>query len=124
MPRPSRCTFNLLVEGGRTHRMQFAAGQHGFSMLDASIETFGCTGADHRIRNSSMKRITLSCASVISSARPSAALRTFARYLPRDQRAHIQRDDALVLEAFGHRRARFGWRAFDNGGLADTRVRR
>ena len=95
----------------------------GFSMFDASIDP-SAAPAPTTVWSSSMKRITWPCASAdLLEDRFQPLLELAAVLRAGDQRAHVERDDALVLQPFGHVAADdAAGQPFDDGGLADARL--
>ena len=74
--------------------------------------------------SSSMNRMTWPSESLISLSTALRRSSNSPRYLaPGDERAEVERDDALVLEALGHVAAHDALgEALDDGGLADARL--
>ena len=93
----------------------------GFSMFDASIEPSDAP-APTTVCSSSMNRMTCPCGvGDLLEHRLQPLLELAAVLRAGDQRAHVERDDALVLEAFGHVAADdAAGQPFDDGGLADA----
>ena len=93
----------------------------GFSMLDASIEP-SAAPAPTTVCSSSMKRTIRPSASVDLLEHGLQALLELAAVLrARDERAHVERDDPLVLQAFGHVAPHdAAGQPLDDGRLADA----
>ena len=93
----------------------------GFSMFEASIEP-SAAPAPTTVCSSSMKRITCPAESVISLSTALSRSSNSPRYFaPGDQRAHVERDDPLVLQPLGHVAAHDApGEPFDDGRLADA----
>ena len=93
----------------------------GLSMFDASIDAFGRAGADHGVQLVDEEDdLALGVGDLLEHGlEPLFELAAVLR--ARDQRAHVEADDALVLQALGHVAADDALRqAFDDGGLADA----
>ena len=95
----------------------------GFSMFDASIAP-SAAPAPTTVCSSSMKRTTWPCGvGDFLEHRLEALLELAAVLRAGDQRAHVERDDPLVLQPFGHVAADDALRQpFDDRGLADARL--
>ena len=93
----------------------------GFSMFDASIEP-SAAPAPTTVCSSSMKRMTWPCGvGDLLEHRLQPLLELAAVLRAGDERAHVERDDPLVLQPFGHVAADDALRQpFDDGGLADA----
>ena len=93
----------------------------GLSMFEASIEP-SAAPAPTTVCSSSMKRMILPFGVGDLLEHGLEALLELAAVLRAgDERAHVERDDPLVLEAFGHVAADdAAGQAFDDGGLADA----
>ena len=93
----------------------------GFSMFDASIDP-SAAPAPTTVCSSSMKRIDLALRVgdlLEHGLQPLLELAAVLR--AGDERAHVERDDPLVLEALGHVAADdAAGQAFDDGRLADA----
>ena len=93
----------------------------GFSMFDASIDP-SAAPAPTTVCSSSMNRMTWPCGVgdfLEHGLQPLLELAAILR--AGDERAHVERDDPLVLEAFGHVAADdAAGQPFDDGRLADA----
>ena len=93
----------------------------GFSMFDASIEPFGCAGADDRVELVDEEDDLPLRVGDLLEHRLEPLFELAAVLRAGDQRAHVERDDALVLEPFGHVAALdAAGQPFDDRGLADA----
>ena len=93
----------------------------GLSMFDASIEPFGRARADHRVQLvDEQDDLAVGVGDLLEHGLE-ALLELAAELRAGDQRAHVEPDDALVLEALGHVAADDALREpLDDGGLADA----
>ena len=93
----------------------------GFSMFDASIDP-SAAPAPTTVCSSSMKRIDLSWrVGDFLEHRLQPLLELAAVLGAGDERAHVERDDPLVLQPLGHVAAHdAAGQSFDDGGLADA----
>ena len=115
--------LTILVERRRTDTVQLPAGQHGLEHITRIHCSLGLACTDKRMQlvnkqqNAPVARFDLSKHSLEAFLKLTAILRA------RDQRAHIEGKDGLVLEPFGdvatHNTLR---KPFDDGGLTDTRL--
>ena len=103
--------------------MQFAAREHRLEQVAGVHRAFGLAGADDGVQFVNEEHdLALGGGDVLEHG--FEALFEFAAVLcAGDQRAHVERDDALVLEAFGHVAAHDALRqTFDDGGFADAGI--
>ena len=93
----------------------------GFSRLPASMEP-SALPAPTTVCNSSMNRMIVPSADLDFFEHRFQALFEFAaKFRARDQRAHVERDDSLVLQSFRHVAADNALRqTFDDRGLTDA----
>ena len=93
----------------------------GFSICDASIAPFGRAGADDGMKLvDEQDDLPFGFGDLLQDGLE-ALLELPAVLRTRDQRAHVEREDLLVLQAFGDVTADDSLRqAFDDGGLADA----
>ena len=95
----------------------------GFSMFEASIDPSAAPGADHRVELvDEQDDLALGLQDLVQH-RLQAILELAAILRAGDERAHVEREHALVLEALRH--VLFDDAAgqpFDDGGLADARL--
>ncbi len=111
----------VFVERGRADAMQLTARQRGLEHVAGVHGAFGLAGADHGVQLvDEQDDLAFLLGEIVEHALQ--ALFEFAAELgARDQRAHVEREDAFALEAFGHFAVDDALReAFDNGGLADA----
>ena len=93
----------------------------GLSMFEASIDPSRGAGADHGVQLVDEQHDLAFGVDDFLQHRLQAILELAAILRAGDQRAHVERDDLLVLQPFGHVAADDALRqAFDDGGLADA----
>ena len=93
----------------------------GFSMFEASIEPSDAPGADHGVELVDEEHDLAFGVDDLLEHGLQPILELAAVLRAGNQRAHVEGDDALVLEPFGHVAADDALRqAFDDGGLADA----
>ena len=113
----------VFVERGRAHAMQLAARERGLEHVAGVHGAFGLAGADHGVQLvDEQDDLAFLLGEIVEHALE--ALFEFAAELgARDQRAHVEREDAFALQAFGHFAVDDALgEAFDNGGLAHARL--
>ena len=120
-PRPSRCTCGTR----RAWSRRWCAARRAPASASACStrpSTPSAAPAPTTVCSSSMKRTTWPCGVGDLLEHGLQALLELAAILRAgDQRAHVERDDPLVLQPFGHVAADDALReAFDDGGLADA----
>ena len=95
----------------------------GLSMFDASIDPFGGARADDRVELVDEEDDLPGRVGDFLEDRLQTLLELAAVLRARDERAHVERDDLLVLEPLGHVLADdpLG-QPFDDGRLADARL--
>ncbi len=99
--------------------MQLAARQRGLEHVAGIHGAFGLAGADHGVQLVDEQDDLAFLLGEILEHGLEPLLEFAAELGARDQRAHVQREDLLVLEALGHFAVDDALRqAFDNGGLA------
>ena len=111
----------VLVERRRTDRVQLAAGQHRLEHVRGVHRAFRRAGADDGVQLvDEQDDLSLGLGDFLQHGLQ--PLLEFAAVLRTGhQRAHVERDDALVLEPFGHVLPDNPLRQpFDDGGLADA----
>ena len=111
----------ILVERRRADRVQLAARQHRLQHVRGIDRAFGRAGADHRVQLvDEQDHLALGVDDLLEDGlQPLLELAAILR--AGHQRAHVERDDLLVLEAFGHVAADDALcQAFDDGRLADA----
>ena len=111
----------VLVERGRADRVQLAAGQQRLEHVRRVERAFGRAGAHDGVQLvDEQDDLSLGVDDLLED-RLQPLLELAAVLGAGDQRAHVERDDLLVLEAFGHVAAHDALgQALDDGGLADA----
>ncbi len=103
--------------------MQFTASQRGFEHVASVHRAFGLAGSDHRVQLiDEQDDLPFLLGEVVEhSLQP--LFKLAAKFGARDERAHVERKDALVLQAFGNLTVDDSLReAFDDRGLAHARL--
>ena len=111
----------VLVERRRADRVQLAAREHRLQHVRRVHRAFGRAGADHGVQLVDEEDdLPLRVGDFLEHGlQPLLELAAVLR--AGDERAHVERDDALVLEAFRHVAADdAAGQSFDDGGLADA----
>ncbi len=114
--------FAVFVQGGRANQVEFAAGEHGFQDVAGIHTAFSRAGADDGVHFIDEEDDVPLGVGHFFERRFEALLELTAVLGPGYQGAHVQLDEALVLEAFGH--VAFDdalGQAFNNGGFTHTR---
>ena len=112
----------VLIERRRADGVQFTASEHRLEQIRRVHRAFALAGADHRVKlvdeeNDRSLRVLDFLEDGFE-----ALLEFAAELRAGNQRAHIERDDPLVLEAFGHVTAHDPLRqTLRDRGLADAR---
>ena len=123
-PRQRRILFDMLaifVERGRADAMQFAARQRGLQQVRGVHRAFGLAGADQRVHLVDEQDDLAGRGGDFVQHRLQPLLEFAAIFRAGDQRAHVERQQLLVLQAFRHVAIDDAQRqAFDDGGLADA----
>ncbi len=111
----------VLVERGRANGVQLAASQERLEHVGGVERPFGGACADDRVQLVDEEHdFTLGIDDFLEHGLE-AILELTAVLRAGDERAHVEGDDALLLEPFGHVAAHDALRqAFDDGGLADA----
>ena len=111
----------VLVERRGADGVQLAPGQHRLQHVGRVHRPFGCAGADHRVQLVDEEDdLSLRVGDLLEHGLQ-PLLELAAVLGSGDQRPHVERDDAFVLEAFGHVAAFDAAREpLDNRGLADA----
>ena len=103
--------------------MQLAARQHGLQQIARVHGAFGFARADHGVQLVDEQNDLAFGGLHFLEHRFQALFEFAAELRAGDQRAHVERDHALVLQAFRHVAANdASGQAFDDGGLADARL--
>ena len=120
----SRVLFDVLaifVERGRADAVQFAAGQHGLEQVAGVHGAFGLAGADDGVQLVDEENDAAFGRLDFLEDGFETLLELAAELGSGDQRAHVERDDLLVFQTFGHVAAHDALgQTFDDGGLADA----
>ncbi len=111
----------VFIQGGRPDAVQLAAGQHRLEQIARIHGTFGFAGADDGMQFID-EQDDLALGSLDLFEDGLEALLELAAVLGTgDERAHVQGDDALILQPFRHVPADDALgKTFDNGRLADA----
>ena len=111
----------VLVERGRADGVQLAARQHRLEHVRGVERAFGRAGADHGVQLVDEEDDLALRLDDFLEHRLQPLLELAAVLRAGDERAHVERDDPLVLQPFGHVAADDALgQAFDDGGLADA----
>ena len=111
----------VLVERRRADRVQLAAREHRLQHVRRVHRAFGRAGADDGVELVDEQDDLALRVGDLLEHRLQALLELAAVLRAGDERAHVERDDALVLQPFGHVAADdAAGQAFDDGGLADA----
>ena len=113
----------VLVERRRADRVELAAGEHRLEQVRGVHRAFGRAGADDRVQLvDEQDDLALGVLDLLEDGLE-ALLELAAELGPGDERAEVERDDALVLEALGDVAADDALgEALGDGGLADARL--
>ena len=111
----------VFVERRRADRVQLAAREHRLQHVRRVHRAFGRAGADHGVQLVDEEDdLALRVGDLLEHGLQ-ALLELAAVLRAGDERAHVERDDPLVLEPFGHVAADdAAGQALDDGGLADA----
>jgi hypothetical protein len=111
----------VLVERGRADAMQFAARQRGLQHVARIHGALGLAGADHGVQFVDEQDDLAFLLRQIVEHRLQALLEFAAKFRAGDERAHVERQNALVAQALRHFAVDDALRqALDDGGLADA----
>ena len=111
----------VLVERRRADAVQLAARERGLQHVAGVHRAFGLAGADHRVQLVDEEDDLAFLLREVVQHGLQALLELAAELRARDQRAHVERQHALVLEPLGHLAVDDALREpFDDRGLADT----
>ena len=115
----------VLVEGRRADRVQLAAGEHRLEQVGGVHRALGRAGADDGVQLvDEQDDLALGVLDLLEHGLE-ALLELAAVLGAGDERAEVERDDPLVLQALGHVAADDALReALGDGGLARRRARR
>ncbi len=113
----------VFVERGRADAVQLAARERGLEHVAGIHRALGLAGADHGVQLvDEQDHLPFLLGEIVEHALE-ALLELAAELGAGDQRAHVEREDALVLQALGHLAVDDAQReALDDGGLADARL--
>ena len=111
----------ILIERGGADAMQLAARQRGLEHVAGVHRAFGLAGADHGVQLVDEQDDLAFLLGQVVEHGLEPLLEFTAEFRARDQRAHVERQDALVLQTLGHLAVDDALRqALDDGGLADA----
>ncbi len=116
----------VLVEGRRADALNLAAGERRLEDVGSVDGAFGRAGADQRVQLIDEEHDLAAGADLVEDLLQ-ALFELTAVLGARDQRAHVEREHALVLQRLGHvaevdlLREAFGDRGLADAGLADER---
>ena len=111
----------VFVERRRADAVQLAARERGLEHVAGVHGAFGLAGADHGVQLVDEQDDLAFLLGEIVEHGLEALFELAAELGARDQRAHVEREDAFVLQALGHFAVDDALReAFDDGGLADA----
>ena len=111
----------VLVERGRADGVQLAARQHRLQHVRRVHRAFGGAGADDGVQLVDEQDDLALRVGDLLEHRLQPLLELAAVFRAGDERAHVERDDALVLEPLGHVAAHdAAGQPFDDRGLADA----
>ena len=113
----------IFVEGGGAHAMQLAAGECGLQHVAGIDRPFGLAGADHRVHLVDKDDRAALVGGDVLEHRFEALLEFAAILGTREQRRHVERQHALVLERFRDFAVDDALgEPFNDGGLAHARL--
>ena len=111
----------VLVERRRADAMQLAARERGLQHVAGVHRAFGLAGADHGVQLVDEQDDVAFLLREVVEHRLEALLELAAELRAGDQRAHVEREDALVAQALRHLAVDDALReTFDDRGLADA----
>ena len=111
----------VLVERGGADAVQLAARERRLEHVAGIHGAFGLAGADHGVQLVDEQDDLAFLLGQIVQHRLEALLELAAELGAGDERAHVEREDALVLQSLGHLAVDDALRqALDDGGLADA----
>ncbi len=123
-PLERRVLFDVLavlIERGRADAMQLAARQRGLEHVAGVHGALGLAGAHHGVQFIDEQNHLAFLFRQIGEDRLQALLELAAKFRAGDQRAHVERENALVAQAFRHLAVDDALcEALDDGGLADA----
>ncbi len=115
--------FAVFVERGRADAMQFASRQRGLEHVAGVDRAFGLAGADHRVQLVDEDDRAAFVGGDVLEHRFQPFLEFAAIFGAGEQRRHVEREHALVLERLRHFAVDDALREpFDDRGLADARL--
>ncbi|MNF70775.1 hypothetical protein D3C84_526990 [compost metagenome] len=113
----------ILIQGGGTDAVQLTPGQGRLEHVAGVHRTLGLAGADHGVQFVDEQDDPAFLLGQLVEHGLQALLELAAELGAGDQRAHVQRQQALVLEAVGHLAVDDALgQALDDGGLAHARL--
>ena len=114
--------FTIFIERRCADAMQLTAGKRRFEHIAGIHGALCLSGADHRVQLIDEKNDLAFLLGEITQYTLEALLEFSAEFSAGDQRAHIERENTLVLQALGHLAVDDALRqAFHDGGLAHAR---
>ena len=123
-PLERRVLFDVLavlIERGRADAMQLAARERGLEHVAGVHGALGLAGAHHGVQFIDEQNDLAFLLRQIGEHRFQALLELAAKFRAGDQRAHVERENALVAQAFRHLAVDDALcEALDDGGLADA----
>ncbi len=115
--------FAVFIEGGGAHAVQLAARQRGLQHVARIHGAFRLAGAHHGVQFVDEQDHLAFLFRQIVENRFQALLELAAKFRTGNQRAHVERENALISQAFGHLVVDDALgQALDDGGLAHARL--
>ena len=113
----------ILVERGRADAVQLAARERGLQHVARVHGALGLAGADHGVQLVDEEDDAAFLLGEVVEHSLEPLLELAAELRARDQRAHVERENALVAQALGHLAVDDALcKTLDDRGLADTRL--
>ena len=113
----------VFVERGGADAMQLAARERGLEHVAGIHGAFGLAGAHHGVHLVDEQDDLAFLLGEVVEHRLQALLELAAKFRAGDERAHVEREHALVAQALRHLAVDDALREpFDDGGLADARL--
>ena len=109
----------VLVEGGRSHAVEFAAREHGLEHVAGVLRAFGLACADYGVDLVDEEDYSAVGGANLVQHGLEALLELAAVLGARHEGGHVEREDGAVLQSFRHVAAHYPLgEAFDDGGFA------